>query len=400
MSLLMEALKKAEEAKRLTGDGRTQDARASSPLPDLALHLDAIDSELASASKRPAEPDSRPMQAEKEIVETDLARRTANTLFTAKQTDSTKHRLLPVLALALLVAFGVGGYFWWQLNSLPTQTLAAPPTPHPLPAATNTKPEPEYNAPASLARNDTTAATEARPAPAAPSTAPVARASAKAPASSPVPPSPEKEKRADSSSTTPAIRLTRTPPRVNPQLEHAYAALSAGRMDEAQAGYEQVLRSDAKNIDALLGLATIASQRGLQERAHAFYTLALESDPTNPTARAGVAGAQGLANAEATESRLKTALSEQPESSPLLFALGSLYARQARWSEAQQAYFQAYAADPENPDFIFNVAVSLDHLRKSKLAAQYYQMALAAGESRAAGFDRDQVRNRLAELQP
>lgn len=393
MSLLMEALKKAEEAKRLTGDGRTQDAPANSPLPDLALHLDAIDSELASASKRPAEPDSRPMQAEKEIVETDRARRTANTLFTAKQTDNTKHRLLPVLALALLVAFGVGGYFWWQLNSLPTQTLAAPPTPHPLPAATNTEPEPGYNAPASLVRNDTPAATEARP-------APVARASAKAPAFSPVPPSREKEKRADSSSTTPAIRLTRTPPRVNPQLEHAYAAWSAGRMDEAQAGYEQVLRSDARNIDALLGLATIASQRGLQERAHTFYTLALESDPTNPTARAGVAGTQGLANAEATESRLKTALSEQPESAPLLFALGNLYARQARWSEAQQAYFQAYAADPENPDFIFNVAVSLDHLRKSKLAAQYYQMALTAGESRAAGFDRNQVRSRLAELQP
>ncbi|MPN55938.1 hypothetical protein SDC9_203622 [bioreactor metagenome] len=97
---------------------------------------------------------------------------------------------------------------------------------------------------------------------------------------------------------------------------------------------------------------------------------------------------------------MKTALSEQPESAPLLFALGNLYARQARWSEAQQAYFQAYAADPENPDFIFNVAVSLDHLRKSKLAAQYYQMALTAGESRAAGFDRNQVRSRLAELQP
>lgn len=69
-------------------------------------------------------------------------------------------------------------------------------------------------------------------------------------------------------------------------------------------------------------------------------------------------------------------------------------------SEAQQAYFQAYAADPENPDFIFNVAVSLDQLRKSKLATQYYQMALSAAEARPAGFDRAQVENRLHELQP
>ncbi len=392
MSLLMEALKKSEEAKRLTGDGRTQDAPPNSPLPDLALHLDAIDSELASASKRSSEPDSKPMQAEKERIEAD-DRKAANNLFTAKQSDNRKHRLFPLLALALLITFAVGAYFWWQLRTLPTQTLAVPPAPPPMPAAANTVPQPGYNAPASLVRNDNTAGTEAR-------TARISRADAKAQVSSAEPPSPQKEKRADSSSATPVIQLTKTPPRVNPQLEHAYAALTAGRTDEAQADYERILRSDAKNIDALLGLATIAAQHGLQERADTFYTLALESDPTNPTARAGVASTRGLADAEATESRLKTALSEQPESAPLLFALGNLYARQARWSEAQQAYFQAYAADPENPDFIFNVAVSLDHLRKSKLAAQYYQMALTAGESRAAGFDLDQVRIRLAELQP
>ena len=172
----------------------------------------------------------------------------------------------------------------------------------------------------------------------------------------------------------------------------------AERFDEAQTGYEQVLRSDAKNTDALLGLATIASRRGQLERAYTLYTLALESDPTNATARAGVANTLGQADAETAESRLKTALSEQPDSASLLFALGNLYAGQARWSEAQQAYFQAYAADPENPDFIFNVAISLDHLRKNKLAAQYYQMALAAGETRAAGFDREQARSRLIEL--
>ena len=75
-----------------------------------------------------------------------------------------------------------------------------------------------------------------------------------------------------------------------------------------------------------------------------------------------------------------------------------LYARQQRWSEAQQAYFQAYAGEPDNPDIIFNLAVSLDHLRQGKLAAQYYQMALDAGNNRATAFNRDQVNARLREL--
>ena len=105
-------------------------------------------------------------------------------------------------------------------------------------------------------------------------------------------------------------------------------------------------------------------------------------------------------DADSAESRLKTALSGQPDSPPLLFALGNLYARQQRWSEAQQAYFQAYAGEPDNPDIIFNLAVSLDRLRQGRLAAQYYRMALDAGDVRTAAFDRDQVRTRLLELQP
>jgi len=63
-------------------------------------------------------------------------------------------------------------------------------------------------------------------------------------------------------------------------------------------------------------------------------------------------------------------------------------------------HFQAYAADPDNADYIFNVAVSLDHLRQSKLAAQYYRMALSAAATRHGTFDRQAVEQRILELQP
>ncbi|MGB5011473.1 MAG: tetratricopeptide repeat protein, partial [Candidatus Dechloromonas phosphoritropha] len=79
---------------------------------------------------------------------------------------------------------------------------------------------------------------------------------------------------------------------------------------------------------------------------------------------------------------------------------GNLYSRQNRWSEAQQVYFNAVAADPDNPDYLFNLAVSLDHLRQPKLAAQHYRLALDAAQRRPAAFDSDRVQLRLAELQP
>jgi Tfp pilus assembly protein PilF len=45
-------------------------------------------------------------------------------------------------------------------------------------------------------------------------------------------------------------------------IEHAYDALQANRLDDARSGYEQVLRGDPRNADALLGLAVIATRQG------------------------------------------------------------------------------------------------------------------------------------------
>ena len=186
-------------------------------------------------------------------------------------------------------------------------------------------------------------------------------------------------------------------------MERAYDALQSGKLDESARAYEQILRSDAKNTDALLGLATIAARQGQTEKAQDYYLRALESDPNDATAQAGLINTRGQSDPGLAESRLKTSLAGQPDSTALLFALGNLYARQARWSEAQQAYFRAYSTEPDNADIIFNLAVSLDHLRQNKLAAQYYQRALSTADadaSRSVNFDRNLVKRRILELQP
>jgi tetratricopeptide (TPR) repeat protein len=181
-------------------------------------------------------------------------------------------------------------------------------------------------------------------------------------------------------------------------LNQAYEAFHADRLGDARRGYEQVLRNDPRNADALLGLAAIAARQGQFERSQDLYLRVLEADPGDITAQAALISLRGSSDAGQSESRLKTLLGGQPDSSPLHFALGNLYARQGRWSEAQQAYFEAYAHDPDNGDYLFNVAVSLDHLRQSKLAAQYYRMALSA--TRRSTFDRNAATQRLVDLQP
>jgi Flp pilus assembly protein TadD len=99
-----------------------------------------------------------------------------------------------------------------------------------------------------------------------------------------------------------------------------------------------------------------------------------------------------------SESRVKTLIASVPDASHLQFALGNQYAAQGRWGEAQEAYFRAYSASPENPDYAFNLAVSLDRLRQPKLALDYYGKALALAAHQPAAFDRAQAEARVAEL--
>jgi uncharacterized protein HemY len=99
------------------------------------------------------------------------------------------------------------------------------------------------------------------------------------------------------------------------------------------------------------------------------------------------------------EARLLNIAAAQPQSAATALALGNLYASQARWREAQQAYFNAWTLAPDQPDHAYNLAVSLDQLRQSRLALQYYREALALRGQRAAAFDAQRVEMRIETLQ-
>lgn len=183
---------------------------------------------------------------------------------------------------------------------------------------------------------------------------------------------------------------------VDPLLNNAYLSYRNGNLDAAQQLYREMLGRDAHNIDAWLGLAVIAQQRGEDMLAAQYYSRVLTLDPRNALAHAGTSA---LTADGSDESRLETLLNEQQDSAVLHFALGNRYAEQSRWGEAQQAYFNAYTLELGNIEFAFNLAVSLDHLGQSKLAAQYYQRALQLDQQESnPGFDHAQTEQRVLEL--
>jgi tetratricopeptide (TPR) repeat protein len=188
------------------------------------------------------------------------------------------------------------------------------------------------------------------------------------------------------------------PPRVNPIVSEAYAALDAGRFDTAQRLYSQVLRSDATNVDALLGLAAIAQHEGRTEDAQRHFLAILNVEPRHALAQSGLIALMGRADPQAAETRLKQLLAREP-SAPLHFNLGNLYAEQGQWPQAQQAYFQAHNLEPRNPDYAYNLAVGLEHLGQQKLALGFYRKALQLASAKgSAHFETERIQARISQL--
>jgi len=175
--------------------------------------------------------------------------------------------------------------------------------------------------------------------------------------------------------------------------DSAYLAYRSGKLDEAQRLYGEMLGKNARNTDALLGLAIIAQQRGEDVTAAEYYARVLTLDPRNAAANAGMSA---LSADEQSENHLKTLLGEQRDSAELHFALGNHYAGQSRWGEAQQSYFSAYALESDNARFAFNLAISLDHLGQDSLAVQHYQQALQLDQ--AGILDHARIEQRMHEL--
>jgi tetratricopeptide (TPR) repeat protein len=195
------------------------------------------------------------------------------------------------------------------------------------------------------------------------------------------------------------LTVNRSGPQIHPQVNSGYTAYQAGDFAKARAEYQQVLREEPANRDAMLGLAAVEMRAQRYDLSFGYYQRILQADPRDPYAQAGLLALRSeQLDPVLVESRVKNLLAADREANVLYFTLGNQYAQQGRWAEAHQAYAKAFATDPDNADYAFNVAVSLDQLRQPKLALEYYRRALALAEKRSASFAPEAARTRVQQL--
>ena len=463
MSLLMDALKKAELAKRQgqsEGAGEAAEAQAQEELaleplggsataptapaadsglsagnlPHLPAHLEELDAQFLAEAKQaasarlrtqpsmasPGEPPADQTTAEDKLPRTTAGgrprrakvepgalqnRSEAQNLFAAKQVDKPPARKtfgIAVGVFTVLAVCGIGGYFWWQLQPKSALVASRAPLSPPPTAALAAVPSPVAVPPGPTLAAAPVAAVAGGPG--AAQTSPLAADKADASVAG-VAKAPAQSRRATPPAAAPSepegpIRVTRVPLKVNPVLIRGFDAFNRGDLALAQIEYERAQKSEPHNTDVLHGLAAIAVRQGRLDQAEELYRQITIADPQDTVAAAALINSRAQIEPSAAESRLKSMSAAQPELAAPQFSLGNLYARHSRWNEAQQAYFRAYSAEPDNPDIMYNLAISLEHLRQNKLAAQYYSQAIAAAQNRPAGFDKAQATARLRTLQP
>jgi len=447
MSLLLEALKKAELAKQGAQPAADQTVAmrhdelkiveeprepviTRESLPDISaqmeIHSDDFRLAEPAAGRAPAarerQPSALPESPEPSAAadsESDGAREAARQMFDVKEVDYNPRRPFYITIGALVTAgIGYAGYVWWQMQPhYPVNTAAVQAAPKAASRPTSSPASPVA----------ATAVSEAAPAPnTTPVNPPAARGAAEQPPTALAPPAappaaalkgpvfqstardidappprslaPAPARVASRAPEAPPIKITPATLQPDPILEAAYAAYQRSNWDGARSEYERALARDPNDRDALLGLAAVDSRTRNFDTAELRYLRLLDLNPRDTRAYAGLLALQGQLDPVQSASRIKTLLATQPDATDLYFTLGNQYAAQSRWGEAQEAYFKAYSAHPDNADYAFNLAVSLDRLRKHALARDYYRKALELGSNQPVAFSRAQAEARAAEL--
>ena len=183
-------------------------------------------------------------------------------------------------------------------------------------------------------------------------------------------------------------------------LERAKAFYLAGRLPAAEAAYRAILRRDPNNVDAMRGIAQVATSSGRRQLATTMYSQILALYPKDPIAIAELANLQEDVDPVALERRIRSVIGVQPEADArLYFSLGNLYAKRELWGKAQEVYFESVALEPDNPDYAYNLAVVLDYLNKPILAARYYRQAVNLAENSPSGFNLSRTKARIQDLE-
>lgn len=187
--------------------------------------------------------------------------------------------------------------------------------------------------------------------------------------------------------------------------ERAILLISARQYPQAAELLEQILTLQPASIQALMLYGSLQLSLGNQSRASEMFSRVISLDPGNISARVGFLQSIPGYSADDLIREFSRLQQNSPDNHLLAFELGRAFATQSRWTEAARSFNRALelagsstANNQVLPDYAFNLAVSLDRRGERMQAIRYYNEALDRAGSSQTGFDQDVVKQRVIFL--
>ncbi|HVW72856.1 MAG TPA: tetratricopeptide repeat protein [Rhizomicrobium sp.] len=165
---------------------------------------------------------------------------------------------------------------------------------------------------------------------------------------------------------------------LRPLFEQGLAAHRAGRLDQAEKLYRQILRADAASFPALHMLGFLKAQQGKYDDALTLLHKAVRKNPADTTALTHYAhalmAARRFGDALAAYDRL---LALQPAHFEAHYNRGVILSQQQMYEDALAALDQALKLQPDVAAVHFNRGVVLAELERHREALESYDRVLS-----------------------
>jgi protein O-GlcNAc transferase len=174
------------------------------------------------------------------------------------------------------------------------------------------------------------------------------------------------------------VRQEPPSPRIRELLTVALRHHQAGRLNEAEGLYRQVLHAEPQNADALHFLGVLAHQAGRNDQAVELISQAIAQNACVPAFHNNLGNAlkaQGQLSAAAESYR--RALAQKPDYVEALYNLGVTLQTEGRWEEAADSYRRALSLNSRHAEAHNNLGNILHAQGQLEAAVASYRGALS-----------------------
>lgn len=181
-------------------------------------------------------------------------------------------------------------------------------------------------------------------------------------------------------------------------INAAYDSYVAGNYSDAAQAYLGVLQGMPDHRNALLGMAAISLRTGDPDKAGRIWLQVLADHPDDPVATTALIDLMAAQDYSGGTRIIRKLLQDYPHTAFLYFTLGNLQAAASEWTEARDAFAVACRLERDNPDYAYNLAVSLEHAGDWRAALDMYKTALELAHDRPVHFNDSEILARITVL--